>query len=363
MVQDVQHSNWCFTYCYGGAGQPQHAAVVEFWEGLCDLATYAIGGWEVAPETGQLHMQGYVQFESKKRLSQLKKLKNALTVHWEVAKGDDTENFEYCSKSGSYEEFGEARSTHSGKREKKRWRLALDLAKSGTYDDIDPQIQVQFMKNLDYIRDKFQPRLRDLPPGSKNLWIWGPTRSGKSRRARQIFAERYQGEFYNKLQNKWWDHYETHRALPALIDDLEMEQGKALTAHLKQWLDIYSFKVEYKGGAKDIRPPLIIITSNFHPWDIWGEKPEAWYEPIMQRLDILYVGSTPSDVPPPKGPAVLILPDVPTTGLAISTNADAVKSNATSDVSSRNPANGGATRVSPDGTMETTQTIDLTQDF
>lgn len=309
MVQETQHSNWCFTYNYGGTGQPKKEDVMVFYNELCGIAAYVVAGWEAAPETGQLHLQGYLQLDTKKRLTQLKKIECGLTVHWEVAKGDEEENYAYCTKGGEFMEFGEARVVNGGKREKKRWRQALDLAKQGTYDDIDPQIQLQFCKQLDYIRDRYAKRPMDLPPGTKNLWIWGPTQTGKSRMARDIFKTRFEGNFYNKLQNKWWDHYNDN-SQPVLIDDLELETGKALIQYLKMWLDMYVFKVEYKGGAKDIRPPLIIITSNYHPWDIFGEKEMAWYEPIMRRLEIKWMGGNLPE--PQKGPAIFTQ-DVPPT--------------------------------------------------
>lgn len=309
--QEVQHKNFCFTYNYGGEGQPSKSNVDVWWEAVQTLATYGVAGWEVAPTSGQLHLQGYVQFEKKTRITALKKIPCGVTVHWAVAVADEQDNYDYCTKDGNAMEFGEATEVNPGKREKKRWKIALDLAKKGTYDDIDPQIQVQFMRNLDYIRDKYQDLAADLPPGTRHLWIWGPTRSGKSRRARAIFSERFpQTRFYSKLHNKWWDHYEPGQ--PALMDDLGLDVGRILGGYLKQWMDIYAFKVEYKGGAKDIRPPLLIVTSNYHPWDLFHDDVTGLYEPIMQRLEVVYLGSTPEETPPPKGPSQLVLPQTGT---------------------------------------------------
>jgi len=307
MTQEIQHKNYIFTYNYGDVGQPSKANVDSWWQALEEIATYGIGGWEVAPTTGQLHLQGYTQLEKKTRITALKKLLCGNTVNWRVAKGDEVENYDYCSKDGNFMEFGEATVVNPGKREKKRWKQALDLCKTGVYDEIDPQIQVQFMRNLDYIYDRYQSLPEDSDPGTKHLWIWGPTRSGKSRMARTVLREKGKGlPFYNKLQNKWWDHYKAGQLV--LIDDLEISTGQALAAYFKLWLDIYTFKVEYKGGAKDIRPALIIITSNYHPWDIWGENVAGWYEPLMSRLEVKYLGLNPSESAPPKGPAVLVQP-------------------------------------------------------
>lgn len=308
MSQEIQKCNYCFTYNYGRDGQPSKANVEVWWEALQDVASYAIGGWEIAPSTGQPHLQGYVQLSVKSRITALKKLTCGNTVNWRAACGDEEQNFIYCTKDGNYMEFGEAKEVNPGKREKKRWKEALTLAKAGTYDDIDPQIQVMYMRNLDYIRDKFQPDAEDNQPEIKHIWIWGPTGSGKSRRARQILKERFPTtKFYNKLQNKWWDHY--RQGQPALLDDLELEVGKMLVGYLKNWLDMYAYKVEYKGGAKDVRPPLMVITSNYHPWDMFGSNIEGWYAPIMRRLEVQYLGLVPGETPPERGPGHLNLPD------------------------------------------------------
>lgn len=308
--QSTQHSNWCFTYNYGRVGQVSREDVEAFLDVLREKANYFVAGWETAPETGQLHLQGYVQLEVKQRLTALKRL--GPTVHWEVAMGDEESNFDYCTKGGDFIEHGEPRVVHSGRREKKRWAVALETVKKckdwSEAEELDPQIQIQFARQLDYLADRLRPAPKDLEPGTRHMWLWGPSGSGKSRKAREIFKERFPDvAFYNKLQNKWWDHYNGNDR-PVLIDDLEYENGRALVAYLKLWLDFYVFKVEYKGGAKDIRPPFLIITSNFHPWDIFGDKPEQWFEPIMRRLDVVYVAKE-GEAAPPKGPADMVFPE------------------------------------------------------
>jgi len=214
-------------------------------------------------------------------------------------------------------EFGEATQVNPGKREKKRWKDAIDCCEQDRIDEADPQIIVQFIRNLEYIRDRKLAVVVDNPPELKHVWIWGPTGSGKSRKSRSLLKERFPSvPLYNKLQNKWWDHYRPGQ--PALLDDLGLEVGKMLAGYLKLWLDMYVFKVEYKGGAKDIRPPLLVITSNYHPWDMFGHDVEGLYEPIMRRVEVQFLGLTQHCLPPPKGPAVLVLPDA--TGPTLTNN-------------------------------------------
>lgn len=281
-----QYPNWCFTYAYGGVGQYTKEEALQFWdEGIIPKAHYAIAGWETAPSTGQAHLQGYVQFESKQRLTALKKLVCGNTVHWEPARGDEESNIAYCSKEGNIICHGEPRVINGGVREKKRWQQALDAIKANQVDSIDAQIQICHAKNVDYLINKFRKRPADLPHTSRHLWIYGPSGSGKSRQAREMMEGH---TWYDKLQSKWWDYYDGEEY--ALIDDLEKENARCLIAHLKRWLDIYPFVAEFKGGmAKYIRPRRLIITSNFHPHEIFGDVASHW-EPIERRIEIGYLG-------------------------------------------------------------------------
>lgn len=306
-----RHTNWCLTYSYGGPTQPPREAVDRFIDHAVSKAKYFVGGFESAPTTGQLHLQGYLQLKTRVRLSELKRWPEASSVHWEPARGDETQNRDYCLgltpgkiPNEEYVEEGVITETDPGGREKKRWRQALDELVTGNYENIDPQIRICQAKQLDYLYDKLRPKPVDLAPGIKHLWYWGNTGSGKSRQARVHLRTNYPEGFYTKLHNKWWDHYEEGK--PVLIDDLGLEVGKCLRDYLKQWLDMYVFSAEYKGGCREHRPPLFIITSNFHPWEIWGGTKD--YDPIMRRLSLQWFGN-PGEIEPQYDGELIHFPD------------------------------------------------------
>lgn len=294
--QGGQYPNWCFTFHYTDDTKD---LVLKWWDALCAQAHYAIGGWEVCPTTGRDHLQGYVQFLKRRRLTELKRLPNGLGVHWEPAKGDEQQNIDYCSKGGDTIVFGdEPRVINGGKREQQRWADTLKYAKAGQFELIDPQLQITQCKNLEFIRQKYLPKPDNLNHNTRHIWIYGPSGSGKSYNARALFEQK----FYDKSQNKWWDHYNGEENV--LIDDLEQENGRALIAHLKRWLDIYPFVAEVKQGVcKNLRPENVIITSNFHPDLMFGDKPQ-WLDPIMRRVKVFYLGTKPGDRDP-------CFPDVP----------------------------------------------------
>lgn len=285
--QGTQHPNWLFTYNYGSTGQPSKTDVEQWWDDICQKAHWAVAGWESAPTTGQLHLQGYVQWVGKRRLTELKRHRFGNTVSWRVARGDEESNYIYCTKEGDFLTYGdEPRIINGGMREKKRWKQTLDWIKDNQIDLVDPQLQITQCRNIEFLRRKYAKRPGDLVYGMKHAtWIYGPSGSGKSREARK----RMEGKtWYDKSQNKWWDYYEDEDFV--LIDDLEKENAKCLIAFMKRWFDVYPFVAEVKQGmAKYLRPKNFIITANWHPHEIFGDIAGHW-EPIERRVHIEYMG-------------------------------------------------------------------------
>lgn len=87
-----------------------------------------------------------------------------------------------------------------------------------------------------------------------------------------------------KLPNKWWDGYQ--RQPNVIIDDFD-KCHMVLGYHLKIWADRYAFAAEVKGSTILIRPLKIVVTSNYHPKEIWGETPNT-LDPILRRFKIVH---------------------------------------------------------------------------
>lgn len=110
-----------------------------------------------------------------------------------------------------------------------------------------------------------------------NEWVYGPPGTGKSKYARQS-----QPAPFIKPLNKWWDGYGGQPCV--VLDDFELDQ-KCLGHYLKIWADHYPFRAESKGGVMYIRPSKIIVTSNYHPRDIWTEP--MMVAAIERRFNII----------------------------------------------------------------------------
>lgn len=277
--------NWCFTLNYGRSMQPDREdALAQIMKLNQDLCTYLVAGDEKAPTTGQQHFQGYAQLAAKQRLSALKKLMP--TAHFEVARGDDEANKEYCSKEGEFVEYGTRRDTSGGSQggaaEKERWKKARRCAESGDLTEVDDQIFVSHYSSLRAIaKDSIV-----MPPdtdGCTGIWIWGPSGVGKSRRAREIAPGAYK-----KLANKWFDGYNPRVHKEVILDDFDKVHN-VLAYHIKIWADRYAFLGETKGGALALRPELLIITSNYAPEDIWQDERDL--EPIRRRFKVFHMAN------------------------------------------------------------------------
>lgn len=92
---------WCFTL-----NNYVETELVSLRESLSkEEVRYAVFGKEKGSE-GTPHLQGYVSFRKVKRFNAVKRLVGE-RCHLERAKGNEEQNYDYCTKDGEYEEFGE----------------------------------------------------------------------------------------------------------------------------------------------------------------------------------------------------------------------------------------------------------------
>jgi len=258
---------WCYTLNNYTA---EECAAIELIP-----AVYHVYGREVG-ESGTPHLQGYIMFANAKSFSAVKSLIGQ-RAHLEKARGDSVQAAEYCKKDGSFWEQGTCPKP-KGEGEKERWATARQLAKEGKFDDIDPDIHIRYIGNL----KKIFADAQGIPPAQDELdfhWYHGPTGSGKSTKAR---AEN--PDYYLKGINKWWDGYTGQKCV--IIEEwgpMNSDLTHCLGSYLKMWCDHHCFQAEFKGGMKMIRPPKIIITSNWSMEECFSNFPNI-LEPLKRRI-------------------------------------------------------------------------------
>lgn len=235
--------------------------------------SYYIIGRESAPTTGTRHLQVYVVSRERIRATTLIGWLRGTSwegAHVEVAKGTHKQGVDYCKKGGDWTEWGHYAGDpeSQGASGSDHWERALTLARSGQIEDIKADIQVRYYGNLEKICRASRGETRRLR-GPCGVLLYGPPGTGKSTRARSCSASVFQKDF-----SKWWDMYMSEEVV--VLDDLDPSNAKLLTTDLKLWMDQWPFKAQIKGGYLQIRPRLVVITSNYPPrelfpnWLDWG---------------------------------------------------------------------------------------------
>lgn len=246
------------------------------WEPLVDTfqAQYVCSAIEQAPTTGTEHLQAFLYFERKKTKAAVILLLQDTPwsgAHVELGRGTPSENRSYVkgpyNKNGkskpvnpTFKEWGTLPSTTD---EKDKWSLTLSLAKRGKMEEIDAGLQIRHYSALESIRVGAIKEEGLLGPCG--VWISGESGLGKSRMARSF------GAFFLKdPESKWVDGYSP--GLNMVIEDLDKSHA-TLSAKLKLWADAHPFTAEKKGGVfQAIRPPLVIVTSQYEMEGIWGDE-------------------------------------------------------------------------------------------
>lgn len=160
--------------------------------------------------------------------------------------------------------------------------MTIDLAKQGNFEEIDPEHYLRFhttIHKINQTQGASPENLPDLPDNGKHhVWFYGPSGTGKSYAARQEYPNAY----FKHANNKWWDGYQQEDNV--ILEDFD-KKHEYMVFHLKIWADKYWFQAEVKNGGCKARPKHIIVTSNYHPTDIWSDDRDL--TPLLRRFKIV----------------------------------------------------------------------------
>lgn len=225
----------------------------------------------VGQETGELgtdHYQGYIEFKEAKTLkSVIKKLKGC---HIEIAKGSAMQNKEYCSKENMVYTFGEP--YQQGKRNDlkdlhSKVKAGESIRNMLNNDDIK---NYQGLKTAEALMKYVEP-CRTEPP--KVIWRYGESGVGKTKWVYENYTE-----VFVPTSFKWWEGYDGHEVV--LLDEI---RGDFCKYHeILKLLDRYPYRVECKGGSRQLLCKTIIITSNRHPSCVWNTMEDS--KQLLRRI-------------------------------------------------------------------------------
>lgn len=277
------YRNICFTLFY------EDLTEVSKMEAWLEKQSYGVMGLETCPTTKKLHIQGYVEFKSPKTFKTLKR--RWPSMHFEARHASAKAAAEYCKKEGQFKEFGQI--SCQGKRTD--LIAAVELIQSGasieTVALTEPVSYVKYHSGLEKLAYHHSKHRSTMP---SITWYWGEAGVGKSHKASENLPPE---KVHRQHDPKWWDGYDQQECV--ILDDFDPESWNF--RELLQCLDKYPKSVHTKGSFRKLNSPIINITCDRKPEDIWSGN---LLKQITRRCKAIvkveqWNGASPSDVTSP----------------------------------------------------------------
>lgn len=238
---------------------------------------YCKGQLERGNDTGYLHWQVLVTFKRKLRLGGLKAVFGN-SVHAEPTRSDAANDYvwkEDTRVEGTQFELG---SLPKCRGDSKDWDAIKDAAIGGRLDDIPADV---YVRNYNALKRIVTDNLKPIATVREIFVYWGPTGTGKSRRA---WAEAGLEAYPKDPRSKFWDGYRSHKHV--VIDEF---RGDIDISHVLRWFDRYPVIIEVKGSSAVLAAEKIWITSNLHP-SLWYPVLDAeTRDALLRRLTIINI--------------------------------------------------------------------------
>nr|DAV82814.1 MAG TPA: Rep protein [Cressdnaviricota sp.] len=235
--------------------------------------TFLVYGFEIGEIENTPHLQGYIEFPKKHKLTAVKSLLGN-RYHLEFRKGTQEQAVLYCEKDGNVVRRGIPTVTKRGKRSDiDNARTAANVGGMKLVTKTTQSVQAMRVAER-YLEYNEKPR--DYKPHV--TWIWGPSGSGKSMLARQLCENAYT----KSEGTKWWPGYDGHENV--IIDDFR-ENWWSFTEMLSL-LDRYEKRIEYKGGNRQFLGRNIVVTSIRSPENVYMVADEPVVQ-LLRRIDVI----------------------------------------------------------------------------
>lgn len=244
--------------------------------------SYGIGVEETAPTTGTKHMQAYVQYLSRKRITTV--MQQFPQCHITSCRGSSDDNVDYVRKTldsvsivdapesnaapqaptPPMVEVGQCRyieKKQQGKRvDLKMWtdRIMAGEVKVRWIMLNEPMLYHQYGRLFRDVEDVYQENARRPEVMPDCLWIWGPTGTGKTYKANQLADD---DTYWWSSDNGWWDNYNGQKTI--IFNEF---RGNIPFAKMLDICDMYVCKLSRRGrGPVSCLANRIIVTSAMPP--------------------------------------------------------------------------------------------------
>jgi len=266
--------NWCFTLY-------NCTFTEDFWRLFGTTLKYGICQEERCPNTGNLHLQGYVEFSNATRMNML--TRSIPGIHVEPREGSRMQAIDYCRKeetrvAGPYE-FDDINVPNAGHRtDLDALRDAITSGKSEQY--IFENYTTQYLRCQRSIVKAMNFYAKQRTVETQLTVLIGPTRVGKTTLIQMLYPKAYW-----KDHTKWWPMYggQSIIVLDEFHGTIPVATMKVLTGCSTPTC------VETKGGFVPFVGSKMIIIANvgidrWWNWDNIRSPKEAILERITELL-------------------------------------------------------------------------------
>jgi len=182
----------------------------------------------------------------------------------------------YCSKEESRIDgpwtFGEA--SRPGKRNDLEAVKAVVKAGGGMAQVLEVATSYQGLRGAELLLKYVEPS-RNFKPQVR--WYHGSTGSGKTKTAMEEFPKAWM----SSKNLKWWEGYDAHEVV--VVDDFRKD---FCSFHeLLRIVDRYGYRVEVKGGSRQLLAKTIVFTCPWAPDVLYENRGEEDVGQLMRRID------------------------------------------------------------------------------
>lgn len=247
----------------------------DVWEPELPLEASYIRGQPEIGESGYRHWQVLVQYPQAISLTHAKR-SFPTQSHLEPARAEAALAYVWKedTRDGTPFEFGTRAMRRNSRTD---WAAVWLAATEGRLLDIPESIRVRSYFTISRIAQDFA---RPLAMERSAVCYWGPTGSGKSRRAFEEAVDCYSKD----PRTKWWSGYGGQRNV--VVDEF---RGDIDISHILRWTDRYPVSVETKGGSQPLCAVKFWFTSNLHPSAWYPLLDPLTYAALERRLEIIEI--------------------------------------------------------------------------
>lgn len=302
--KEIKARFWLFTvYKYNDKmpnGKTKLENLYDIECGINDDVRYIKFQAEIGKETGNKHLQGYIELNNQSRRKKLQEI-TGCGKHWCKSRKDkdNKRSIAYCCKPNELFPATDPKNDCFDKEANIRYEKGINDVKQGKKSTLSTIVEkikngesmleaiegneetyvrnYNGLKNYEHMIDK----PRELTDPLEVEVYCGAAGTGKSFK---VYNDNKKENIYPvppSENSKWYPGYDNKKHKVVLYNDFNGSRMKRTT--LLELTDIYPTQVEIKGAFVHFKPQKIILTSNDNPLD-WYECDENKKWALIRRL-------------------------------------------------------------------------------